>query len=200
MSDLFPYFKQYGIHFILVTPKTLDFYIKKAGVKLHEGFKYLSAIHKSDYLRCYFMHFFGGGYIDIKQAGLGWVDAFDKLYHNSDSIYCVSQHIREEDVSGDELCKKNSDKMMAMGAFICKYNTPFTKDWYNSLQRKMDEKLEDLKKNPATHAREPPTGSSYPIAWGDILGGIFHPLCYKYHKYIMFTPIALLKSGVAYRL
>ena len=168
MTDLFLHFKQCGIHFILVTPETLDFYIKKAGVKLHEGFKYLSAIDKSDYLRCYFMHFFGGGYIDIKPAGLGWVDAFDKLYHNSDSIYCVSQHIRGRGCAGwqTSFVKNISDKMMAMQAFICKYNTPFTKDWYNSLQRKMDEKLEDLKKNPATHAREHPPGSSYPLRMG----------------------------------
>jgi hypothetical protein len=33
---------------------------------LHDGYKYLSLNHKSDYLRCYFMNFYGGGYSDIK--------------------------------------------------------------------------------------------------------------------------------------
>ena len=78
-KEMYKFFNKRDIEFRLITPSNLDFYIKKAGVELHEGYKYLSATHKSDYLRCYFMHFLGGGYIDIKPPGAGWNKAFDKL-------------------------------------------------------------------------------------------------------------------------
>ena len=33
---------------------------------LHDGFTYLSDVHKSDYLRCYFMHHYGGRILRYK--------------------------------------------------------------------------------------------------------------------------------------
>ena len=52
------FFNKRDIEFRLITPRNLHFYIKKAGVELHEGYKYLSVTHKSDYLRCYFYALF----------------------------------------------------------------------------------------------------------------------------------------------
>ena len=40
---------------------------------LHEGYQYLSPIQKGDYLKCYFMHHYGGGYSDIKQTSKPWM-------------------------------------------------------------------------------------------------------------------------------
>jgi hypothetical protein len=51
---------------ILVTPQNLNQYILP-DAPLHPGYKYLSETHKADYLRTYFMHFYGGGYSDIKK-------------------------------------------------------------------------------------------------------------------------------------
>jgi len=50
---------------------------------LHEAYEYLSETHKADYLRTYFMHFYGGGYSDIKRSSGSWLKAFDDL-ENSD--------------------------------------------------------------------------------------------------------------------
>ena len=49
----------------LVTKHNLQEY-NLADSPIHPAFQYLSATHKSDYLRCYFMYHYGGGYTDIK--------------------------------------------------------------------------------------------------------------------------------------
>lgn len=46
---------------------------------LPEGYQYLSFVHRSDYLRSYFMYHYGGGYSDIKFCSNSWVSAFDRL-------------------------------------------------------------------------------------------------------------------------
>ena len=56
-----------GVKVILITPNNLDKYILK-DYPLHKSYKYLSEVHKSDYLRTYFMHHYGGGYTDIKNT------------------------------------------------------------------------------------------------------------------------------------
>jgi hypothetical protein len=83
--------------------------------------------------------------------------------------------------------------LIGNGAFICKKNTPFTRDWWNGLNEKMDGYLEDLKKNPSSWGRDskdhinPNTGqmSNYPIRWAVINGNIFHPLTLKYKDHIL---------------
>ena len=50
---------------ILITPEKLNKYILNEH-PLHPSYYYLSEVHKSDYLRTYFMRFYGGGYSDIK--------------------------------------------------------------------------------------------------------------------------------------
>ena len=56
-----------GVEVVLITPNNLSEYILPE-YPLHHAFKYLSLVHKADYLRCYFMHHYGGGYSDIKAA------------------------------------------------------------------------------------------------------------------------------------
>jgi hypothetical protein len=43
---------------------------------LHPGYEYLSETHKTDYLRTYFMNFYGGGYTDIKRQSGSWRKSF----------------------------------------------------------------------------------------------------------------------------
>ena len=50
---------------IFINKDNLKNYILKEH-PLHKGFKYLSSIHQADYMRCYLMHHYGGGYTDIK--------------------------------------------------------------------------------------------------------------------------------------
>ena len=50
----------------------------------HEAFQYLSDVHKADYLRTYFMHYYGGGYSDIKATTGSGDAAFDEFRSRED--------------------------------------------------------------------------------------------------------------------
>jgi len=213
LDELPLYFKNLGITFTLITPANIDLYVEQAGEKLHEGFQYLSAVHKSDYLRCYFMHFLGGGYIDIKPPGAGWNKAFDKL-ETTDSYYAVSEHIGPASIRvawegssvsriSYEKYKINYLKIMTQAALICKPKTPFTEEWYNSLQTKMDTYLPALKENPARHARDrevPGTRvlevAGYPIRWVELLADIFFPACYNHSHHLGFIGDQQFRNGI----
>ena len=103
---------------------------------MHEGFKYLSKNHQSDYLRCYFMHFYGGGYSDIKFYGqnTNWNKCFDMFGANSD-LYVVGK----KEIKGGSPYKewkydeKEIEKLLANGWFICRPQTAFTTQWYESM-------------------------------------------------------------------
>ena len=125
----------FGVPVELVTANTLSRYILPAA-PLHEGFKYLSKIHQSDYLRCYFMHFYGGGYSDIKFYGqnTNWNKCFDMFGANSD-LYVVGK----KEIKGGSPYKewkydeKEIEKLLANGWFICRPQTAFTTQWYESM-------------------------------------------------------------------
>lgn len=70
---------------------------------LHKAFQYLSPVHKSDYLRAYFMHFYGGGYADIKHIHFNWFAYFEKLYNGPQDKYAIGYH---EIFSYDIACYK----------------------------------------------------------------------------------------------
>ena len=211
LDELPLYFENLGITFTLITPANIDLYVEQAGEKLHEGFQYLSAVHKSDYLRCYFMHFFGGGYIDIKPPGAGWNKAFDKL-ETTDSYYAVSQHIGKHGYfsmpdgwqhvvpsvrAAYKKYKINYLKIMDQRALICKPKTPFTAEWYNSLQTKMDTYLAVLKENPAWHARDRRGGGfGYPIEWAELLSDIFFPACCNHSHHLGFIGDQQFRDGI----
>lgn len=67
-----------GVPVVLVTPENLPQFIQP-NAPLHPAFEYLSLVHKSDYLRCYFMHHLGGGYSDIKPCRHNWLASFEQL-------------------------------------------------------------------------------------------------------------------------
>lgn len=152
---------------------------------LHEGFEYLSDVHKADYLRTYFMHHYGGGYTDIKPCSWDWNPYFDQL--NADpNAFGIGAPEDEGELSVTPNQRpwlgQHWDKLMTNDMYIFKPGTEFTQKWYNKLLQIMDEKLPMLIKNPAQHSREAADTfvTQYPIQWGEILLEIFHPLCYEY--------------------
>lgn len=74
-----------GAEFKLITSDNLYEY-EKSDHPFHPAFQYLSAVHKADYLRTYFMHFYGGGYTDIKPHTQNWLPLFKLLNSNPVAI------------------------------------------------------------------------------------------------------------------
>ena len=187
-QDIVQNFEKEEIKFVLITEQNLKDYPK---IVLHEGFQYLSATHKADYIRTALMHFYGGGYTDIKMCSTGWAKAFSDLY-NSSKFGNGYPEISKEGVafvSDKALYQKmtqNYSSLIGNVNYIFKKETTFTQQWYNNMIKLMDQKLSLLKQYPAKHARQnlyrEDFSYPYPIGWTELLGCIFHPLCYKYSE------------------
>jgi len=155
--------KNIGVPVVLVTPENIaDFVVP--GFPIHPAYEYLSLTHRSDYIRCYLLHIHGGGYCDIKEVYESWVPWFEK----TDLITGYSG--------------KEWGYVLGWGAFICRPRSPFTQDWFNSMNAFLDSKLDALKMNPAEHYKvlsgyERP---EYPLQWLELMGMTFEKTLSKY--------------------
>lgn len=176
---------------------------------IHKSFNYLSSIHKSDYLRCYLMYYYGGGYSDLKKTSSSWVPAFNKLKNNKnlwavgydcDGIAFPSNLQQKTGFIDYNECtiefvkklQKNLNNFIGVGFFIFKKNTELVNKWFEELNKRLDFFYEDLKKYPAKFGRESKNGTprptweggnfntKYPICWNRILGQILYPLQLDY--------------------
>lgn len=158
---------------------------------LHEGFQYLSEMHKGDLSQAYFMHFYGGAYADIKFLYHDWSKCAREVYEN-ESVWIMGY--KEKDAGSvafnphDKIydnSRRNWRKLIGNGAFICKPKTPLTHEWYDSVINLLDNNLEKLKKNPAKHPMDHSSDDSdYPFGWAQVNGEIFHPLILKYTAHV----------------
>ena len=127
-----------------MTPSNLNKYILP-DYPLHEAYPYLSETHKADYLRCYFMHHYGGGYTDIKPTTKSWIPSFDKL-NNSDKYAIGYQEIKGGVCSNNPIVVQKYDELIGNGAYIFKPYTPITYEWREKTDKILDDKLHLLKK------------------------------------------------------
>ena len=191
-----------GIRVQLITPKNLPQYIKEDD-PLPEAYQYLSFVHRSDFLRGYFMYHYGGGYADIKTYFKSWVPAFDKL-DSSDAYALGYPEVGWVGVANSTVSNTNLKNDLAVnwsllignGAFICRPHTRFTAEWYSTSRSRLLEYTEKLRKHPARDGYG--TNADYPIEWTCLQGGIFHPYCLKYHDRLL-KDKALMPSFQDYR-
>ena len=173
--------KNIGVPVILITPKNLHKYILK-DYPPHPAYKYLSLIHKSDYLRTYFMHVHGGGYTDIKKTTVNWLPFFEKLESKNDKWCSGYTEIAGGTGSSDPYIQKNYKKFIGNCSYIFKPRTKLTEEWFNIVNKKLDEKFEQLKKNPGRlcDAQQNCEHSKYPVYWIYFLGAHFHDVLKQY--------------------
>jgi hypothetical protein len=178
-----------GMKITLVTQDNLHEYILP-DQPLHSGYPYLSFTHRADYLRTYFMHFYGGGYSDIKETTGSWLTHFDEL-QNSDKWMIGYQEVLWGVAYGPENpeIKECWADLIGNCAYICKPQTPLTQEWYNEMLLLLDKHLETLKIYPATSPIDCGEHSNgrYPIEWNEMLGRIFHRVSYKYKDRLIHT-------------
>lgn len=166
---------------ICITPKNINQYILP-DYPLHPAYAYLSETHKADYLRCYLMHFYGGGYTDIKLQSGSWKKAFDDL-ENSDS-YVVGYSVGYGHHS--PICEDRWTECIGTNAYIFKPNTPFTSLWYSRINEVLDKHYTELKKNPSTYPQAAKwDNNGYPLEWTETNSDIFHPICLLFTSKIL---------------
>jgi hypothetical protein len=132
---------------VLITNENMGDYILDSE-PLHPAYECLSQMHRSDYMRTYFMNFHGGGYSDIKMTTGSWKSSFDKL-NNSDAWAIGYKELSKRHVPFGGGARKHWRRIIGCSAFICKPQTEFTKHWYDRMISVLDKKLEQLKKFPA---------------------------------------------------
>ena len=179
-----------GLEVILVTDHNLSKFILPEA-PLHEGYKYLSAAHKSDYLRAYFMHFHGGGYSDLKKITKSWLPALDELNKNTSAYAVGYAEVSRNDVAvvPNKLLNKrmheNWDSLIGICQMICRPRSRFTSEWYRRMINTMDANIKSLRKNPARDVSDWYTKDyPYPFRWAQVGGEAFHPACYQFRKHI----------------
>lgn len=180
---------------IVVTKDNLNQYILKDH-PLHPAYEYLSETHRADYLRTYFMNFHGGGYSDIKKTTSSWLPSFEAL-RNDDSKWIIGYQEQSPHAIAYTPHANFYKELIGNGAYICKANTKLTNEWYNDMITVLDSKLEKLKQYPSTFPQDKAeiSNGKYPIEWNEILGRIFHRVCYTYKERILYTlPIPIFTS------
>lgn len=182
--------KYSGVDVKLITPLNLKDYVIE-DFPLHPAYEYLSLVHRSDYLRCYFMYHHGGGYTDIKANYNNWLILFEILNECHDKFAMGYSETRKEDIGyvRSFVDKKNAKKInkdlknnyhIVIGncSYIFKPRSLLAQLWYQELHLRLDDHFDDLKKNPGNIMGD---NEGYPLPWTSILGQIFHPLCLLYN-------------------
>lgn len=163
---------------------------------IHPSYQHLSFTHRADYLRCYFAHYYGGGYSDIKQCSFNWSPFFELLYENSNALMVGYPEQHRKDIA-IEYSPSNLPYMIipGMGQFIFKSKTSLTWNWLQKVHTILDYHSFSLEKYPGNfhpravnggvHSRNIVDkllyrGSKYPLFWNEILGSVLHPLLYTY--------------------
>lgn len=163
-----------GVKVQLVTPKNLSEYMVEDD-PLPEAYQYLSLIHRSDFLRGYFMYHHGGGYADIKTYYKSWVPAFDKL--DASEAYVLGypevgwQGAKHDGMENEALAHDLGvywSLLVGNGAFICRPHTKFAAEWYTSSRRRLISFTELLRLHPAKDAFG--TNEDYPLTWECLQG------------------------------
>lgn len=179
-----------GVPFHFVTHHNLNSWVHPE-YPIHPAFQYLSAVHQCDYLRCYLLHVYGGGYTDIKPTTHNW-NRFFALHALTQKLGAGYTEVAPHGVArvGGALeaeMKANYQRLIGVCSLIMCPSSEFTHLWFDTVHRLLDQNLEALVMHPARHPQDHfgvsfqgGEASQYPLAWTGLGGDIFHPLAYRF--------------------
>lgn len=156
---------------------------------LHPAYPHLSVVHRSDYLRVYLLHHYGGGYTDIKHSAYSWQPFFEQLNADPD-MWAIGGP--EHPTMGTPFGRAHHSELIGNCHYIFKPRSPITSEWLAGCERELDANLEQLKLHPARHVKEQRGGilvdgstSQYPLAYNQILGEVFGPIVYRHRAHVL---------------
>ena len=154
----------------LVTPATLDEFLVP-GAPLHPAYDDLSLIHRSDYLRCYALHFHGGAYADLKEPLHPWSPVLDRM--DACDAWMAGYRVpvrlmtpNMPDPRLEKVMKQFSEHRLGQCSYVARPNTPLTAEWWRELNRQLDLLAPALRAHPG-NARGDNAG--YPLVLNRIL-------------------------------
>lgn len=190
---------QEGVEVVLVSPDNLDDWWSEAHPP-HPAYKHLSLVHRSDYLRCYLMHHYGGAYCDLKR-GYGSLSACIARLDASPSHWILgypelsSQHVAVAPGHLGQALRRHHGVLIGNGAFVVRAGTQLTAEWLTEVERRLDVFAPDLARHPGNVMGDNP---GYPVPWGDLLGAVLQPLSLKHRDRLLADP-RMLPSSLDFR-
>jgi hypothetical protein len=185
---------------IIITKENYKFF-EIPDFPYNKSLEYLSGNHKSDYLRAYILHHYGGGYHDIKWREKSWENEWDKF--KDENIWIIGRReLKSDNIGygeGQEWVTQKYESLVTMSWVIMRKNNEYIKTVLNKINNILDSKYELLKKNPAPNERCGNNlncdNSQYPLRWLEIMGEISHPLQLNYIEHTEYTlPDILYKT------
>jgi hypothetical protein len=117
--------KHCNVPVILVTDENLKNFILQE-YPLHEGFWYLNEQNKSDYIRSYLLHHYGGGYSDIKPITFDWNPYFEELENSHKYILGSPQPKNGVSRYLSKIIREEHESLIGACYYIAKQKTTFT--------------------------------------------------------------------------
>lgn len=163
----------------------------------------LSQVHKSDYMKAYLMHHYGGGYTEaLKGTTGGWVSsfaAFDNPHtwavgvnnfgpNRTATVACGSDYLRFLGIN--KTCadiRRGVRPLIRTDAFIMRPKTPLTRAWLRAANWRLDYKEAALRASPPPSlwcCRHHNRTIGYPLSWNELRGDILNPLVDKYLTHV----------------
>ncbi|GAA1468828.1 hypothetical protein [Microbacterium thalassium] len=175
-----------GIPVELITPDRLpDFILPEH--PLHPAYELLSYNHRSDYLRAYFLHHYGGGYSDIKPLVGSWEPAFERL--DASDAWLLGHPLSDPKWAGPSWGRLQKHlqryyRILVFGAvLIGKSHTPLTAEWLREVERLLDYHEPALREVPGDMWGHNP---GYPVRWMGLQGSVLQPLCLKHQDRMLY--------------
>lgn len=184
-----------GVEVLVITPENRGEWILPEA-PLHPAFGLLHHVHQADYLRCYFLHFHGGGYADIKTFRQAWLPAFEAM---DDSDAWLMGYVNPRrwmtpnfaDADLQRLMWRTSVQRLGQAAYISRPRTPLSAEWWRELNAVIDDATSELQAHPGGDP-------AYPLHWNRLLAQIVDPLTLKHRAHVFTHRDLLYATGVAY--
>ena len=145
LSALNNLIKNIKVPYILITEDNYLLF-EKNNNKIHKAFKYLSGVHKSDYLRSYLLHHYGGGYHDVKFRNKDWKNEWEifsdeRIWIKSRPEGDISWIGYDIDNPETKVIQEKYKELGTMSWVICRPKTPYTQELINKIN-KINNKLD----------------------------------------------------------
>lgn len=196
-----------GVPICLVTPENLDNFLLSAS-PLPTSYAQLSIVHRSDYIRAYLLHHYGGAWHDIKATEVDYSSMWD-LFADP-NIWIIG---RKESRKGaaqtytpEGLFVPNAyESLIAVPSWIGRPQTALSRELLAGITALIDNKAELLTRFPSIHPRDKyiPHRNllhkaliwvkhkyagrqvGYPLEW-TVFGNIFHVVLLKHLSHISY--------------
>lgn len=209
-----------GVPVCLITPENLPLFLKESH-RLPKSYADLSIVHRSDYIRAYLLHHYGGAWHDIKATEVSYSKVWDVF--EDPNIWMVGRPeqpngaARSYDLANRYMPDYYHD-LIAVPSWVGRPNTALSKQLLFGIEAIINQHGELLSRYPSKHPRDKKINckspikrlfqiikfryqgksTKYPLEW-TLFGNVFHPCVLQYQSHISRNlPVDITKNAGIY--